>query len=348
MPTLQQLADLLKVPCPAHGDREVRGVSSLTDATPTDLSILSADRYVPQYKATRAGAVLAGKKLRFPVRPDVPALLVEDPDLALVQVLELLAPPIPHPASGVHASATISATAQIGESPFIGANVVIGARVRIGRNARLHPGVVISDDVVLGDDCVLFPNVVIRERCTLGSRVIIHANSTVGTDGFGYKWDGRQHAKIPQIGVVVIEDDVEIGSCTCIDRAKFNETRIGRGTKIDNLVQVAHNVRIGQHSILCGQVGVAGTATIGSGVVIGGASAVRDHAVIGDGVMAAGHSVIVDDIDPKSVISGMPALPHRQNLREQGAIRRLPELLVALRKLQEEVEQLKEQAENPQ
>lgn len=348
MPTLQQLADLLNVTCPAHGDREVRGVSSLVEATPTDLSILTADRYVPQYKATRAGAVLAGKKLRFPVRPDVPVLLVDDPDLSLIQVLELLAPPIPHPAAGVHPSATISPTAIIGENASIGANVVVGARTRIGRNVRLHPGVVLSDDVSIGDDCILFPNVVIRERCTLGSRVIIHANSAVGTDGFGYKWDGRKHAKIPQIGVVVIEDDVEIGSCACVDRAKFNETRIGRGTKIDNLVQVAHNVRIGQHSILCGQAGIAGTATIGNGVVLGGASCVRDHVTVGDGVMAAGHTLIVDNVDPKSVISGMLGLPHRQNLREQAVLRRLPELLVALRKLQEDVEALKENAARPQ
>ncbi|MGN6507705.1 MAG: UDP-3-O-(3-hydroxymyristoyl)glucosamine N-acyltransferase [Tepidisphaeraceae bacterium] len=344
MPTLQQIADLLGVPCTQSADRVLRTVSSLTDAAAEDISVLAADKYVGEYKKTKAGAVIASKKVKFPIRPDVPVLVVDDADLALVKVLELVAPPIPQPAAGVHPSAHVSPDAQVGEHPSIGPNVVIGARTRIGKNVRLHPNVVIADDCVIGDDCTIFANVVLRERVTLGNRVTIHAGAILGTDGFGYRWDGTKHAKIPQIGTVVVEDDVEIGSNTCIDRAKFNETRVGRGTKIDNLVQIGHNVRVGQHSVICGQVGIAGTATIGNGVVLGGATVVRDHVTIGDGVMAAGHSVIAEDIEPKTIISGMPALPHRQTLREQGAIRRLPELLVELRKLQEEVETLQENA----
>ncbi|HEX8324525.1 MAG TPA: UDP-3-O-(3-hydroxymyristoyl)glucosamine N-acyltransferase [Tepidisphaeraceae bacterium] len=341
MHTLQQLADLLGVPCPTEGSRQLMTVSSLTAATPSDLSVLASDKYVREYKKTHAGAVLASKKVKFHPRPEVPVLTVDDAELALVKVLEVMAPPIPHPAAGIHASAVIAASATVGENAQIGPNVVIGNNCRVGRNVRLHPGVVIGDDSTLGDDCTFFPHVVLRERTTIGSRVIIHAGAILGTDGFGYRWDGKQHAKVPQIGTVVVEDDVEIGSNTCIDRAKFNETRIGRGSKIDNLVQVGHNVHIGQHAILCGQVGIAGTATIGNGVVLGGASVVRDHVHIGDGVMAAGHSVIADDVEPKMVISGMPAIAHRQNLREQGAIRRLPELMVELRKVQELIEKYK-------
>ena len=340
MPTLQQLADLLGVACPSPADRVLRTVSSLVEAGPDEISVLTADKYVAQYKTTRAGTVIASKKVKFPIRPDVPVLVVDDADLVLVKVLEWVAPPIPQPAAGVHPTAHVSADATLGQNVSIGPNVVIGARTKVGANTRLHAGVNVSDDCTIGDECTLYPNVVIRERVTIGSRVIIHANAVIGTDGFGYRWDGTKHAKIPQIGTVVIEDDVEIGSCACVDRAKFNETRIGRGTKIDNLVQIGHNVRVGHHSVICGQVGVAGTVTIGNGVVLGGATVVRDHVTIGDGVMAAGHSVIADDIDPKTVVSGMPALPHRQTLREQGAIRRLPELLVELRKLQEEVERL--------
>ncbi len=342
MPTLAELASLLNVPCPpTGGERVLTGVSSLEGAGPNELSVLAADKYVRQYKASNAGAILASRKIKFTPRPEVPVLVVDDADLALVTVLELMAPPIPQPAPGIHPSAVIAPDATIGEGASIGPHVCIGARTKIGRNVRLHPGVSISEDVILGDDCYLYPNVVIRERCTLGSRVIVHAGSVIGTDGFGYRWDGSKHAKIPQIGTVVIDDDVEIGSCTCIDRAKFNETHVGRGTKIDNLVQVAHNVRIGMFSIVCGQVGIAGTVTIGNGVILGGATLVRDHVTIGDRVTAAGNTGIADDIEPNTTISGVPAVPHRQNLREQSAIKRLPELLVEVRKIQEEIEKLK-------
>ncbi len=346
MPTLQQLADLLSVACPSQGGLELRGINALSDAGPNDLSVLTRDAFVKQYKITRAGAVLAGKKVRFAPRAEVPTLIVDDPDLALTRLIELLAPPIPQPAVGISTTAMIDPTATIGDAPSIGHHVVVGQRTKIGRNARIHPGVVISDDVTIGDDAIIYPNVVIRERISIGHRVIINAGSVLGTDGFGYRWDGTKHAKIPQIGMVIIEDDVEIGSCSCIDRAKFNETRIGKGTKIDNLVQIAHNVRVGQHTIICGQVGIAGTAKIGNGVVLGGATAVRDHTTVGDGAMAGGHAVIIEDVPPKQVVSGLPALPHRQALREQGAIRRLPELLVQMRKLQEEVEKLKTQLGN--
>src|SRR5437773_160157 len=154
-----------------------------------------------------------------------------------------------------------------------------------------------------------FPQVVIRERITVGHRVIIHAGSVIGSDGFGYRWDGTKHAKIPQIGTVIIEDDVEIGSCVCIDRAKFSATRIGRGTKIDNLVQIAHNVVVGPHCIIVGQAGIAGSATLGSGVVLGGQSAVRDHVTMGDGSAVAACSGVAEDVDPKTIVSGLPSLP---------------------------------------
>jgi UDP-3-O-[3-hydroxymyristoyl] glucosamine N-acyltransferase len=218
---------------------------------------------------------------------------------------------------------------------------VIGQRTILGARVALHAGVVIGDDVTLGDDCDLYPNVVVRERVSIGRRVAIHAGSVIGSDGFGYNWDGQKHAKVPQIGTVVIEDDVEIGSCVCIDRAKFGATRIGQGTKIDNLVQVGHNVQIGPHSIIVGQTGIAGSARLGTGVVLGGQTAVRDHITIGDGAVVAARSAIANSIPAKTTVSGMPALPHRQTLREQAALRHLPELRVELRKLQEEIAQLK-------
>ena len=341
MLTLAEVAELLGVAPPGqHCGRTIRGMNTLELASDDELSVVATEQFVRGYRTTRAAAVLVDRRIRLPLRPEVPALAVEDADAATAFVLTRLAPPVPQPI-GVHPSAVIDPSTRLHPSVAVGPHVVVGARVTLGQNVRLHANVVVMDDVTLGDDCVLFPNVVIRERVTVGRRVTINAGAVLGTDGFGYRWDGQQHAKIPQIGTVVIEDDVEIGSCTCIDRAKFSQTRVGRGTKIDNLVQIGHNVRTGPHCIITGQVGIAGSATLGTGVVLGGQTAVRDHLVIGDGAMAAGHSVIASDVEAKTVVSGMPALPHRQTLREQHALRSLPDLKVQVRRLQEEIEQLK-------
>ncbi len=341
MPSVSDIAALLNVPVRGDGSRPVRGVATLDTAGPDEISFISSDAFLKQFKATRAGSVIVQKKVKLPASSNAALLIVDNADLAVAQVLTYFAPPVPHPDQGVDASARVAKSAVLGEGAAIGPFVVIGQRTRLGRNCRLHPGVIIGDDVTIGDDCEFFPHVVVRERITIGNRVIINAGSVLGTDGFGYRWDGTKHAKIPQIGTVIIEDDVEIGSCVCIDRAKFSETRVGRGTKIDNLVQVAHNVRIGVHCIITGQVGMAGSVTLGNGVVLGGQSAIRDHIRLGDGAMVAACSAVADDVDAKSVVSGLPALPHRQSLREQAALRRLPDLVVQVRKLQEEITQLK-------
>lgn len=355
MPTLADIARLLGVAPPADPQdarRPIRGVASLADATEGDLSFVTSDAFVKQLQSTRAGAVVVQKAVHVPAKAAVPVLAVDDADLAVAKVLEWFAPPVPRPPVGVDPAARVAASAALGEAVSVGPNVFVGERVRIGARSVLHPGVYVGDDTVLGEDCQLFPNVVLRERLTVGNRVIIHAGSVLGTDGFGYRWDGSRHAKVPQIGTVIVEDDVEIGSCVCIDRAKFSATCVGRGTKIDNLVQVGHNVVIGPHCIIVGQTGLAGSSTLGAGVVLGGQTAVRDHTRVGDGAMAAARSAIADDVAPKSVVSGMPALPHRQNLREQAALRRLPDLVVQVRKLQEQIDQLRShvppQSETPE
>jgi UDP-3-O-[3-hydroxymyristoyl] glucosamine N-acyltransferase len=248
---------------------------------------------------------------------------------------------VPRPPVGRHPTAIVAPSTSVADGARVGANVVIGDDCRIGKNCILHAGVFIGSDVTIGDDCEIFPNVVVRERITIGSRVIIHAGAILGSDGFGYRWNGKQHVKIPQIGTVIIEDDVEIGSAVCIDRAKFGATRVGEGTKIDNLVQIAHNVVIGPHCIIVGQAGLAGSVTLGAGVVLGGQSALRDHIKLGAAAAVAACSGVAEDVDPKTIVSGLPALPHRQTLREQAALRRLPDLVVQVRKLQEEVEQLR-------
>ena len=339
--TLSDIAAVLNVPSPGDGDRAITGVAMLGDATPTQVSFLGSEKYLAAFARTQAAAVLVQKRVKLPPNHGKRVLLVDDADLAVATLLKEFAPPIPRPPVGKHQSAFVAPSSSLGEGCRVGINAVIGDDCRVGRNCVFHAGVVIGSDVTIGDDCEFFPNVVVRERITIGSRVIIHAGSVLGSDGFGYRWNGREHQKIPQIGTVVIEDDVEIGSCVCVDRAKFAETRIGRGTKVDNLVQFAHNVVTGPHCIMAGQSGMAGSAVLGAGVILGGQCAVRDHVTLGDGVMVAACSGAAEDVDPKSIVSGVPALPHRQFLREQAALRRLPDLLVQVRKLQEEVEELR-------
>ena len=346
MPTLFDIATLIGAPAPDEGDRPVTGVATLVDARPDELSFISSEQFAEQLAATRAAGVIMAKKLRLPPPEGKQVLVVDDTDLAVGKVLELFAPPIPRPPAGVDAGARVATSATLGDGVAVAAGAFVGERSRLGARTVLHPGVYVGDDVAIGDDCVLYPNVVVRERITVGSRVIIHAGSVLGTDGFGYRWDGTKHAKVPQIGTVVVEDDVEIGSCVCIDRAKFAATKIGRGTKIDNLVQIAHNVQVGPHCIIVAHVGIAGSAKLGTGVVLGGQVAIRDHVTLGDGVMVAATSAIAEDVPPKTFMSGTPALPHRQSLREQAAMRRLPDLVVQMRKLQEEVEALKKKLES--
>ena len=345
MPTLADIAALLGVPAPAGAERRITGVETLSEAGPEELSFVTSDAYADQLAATRAAAVIMGRKLRVTPPADKTMLVVDDPDLAVAKVLELFAPPVPRPPVGIDPAAKVAASASLAPDVAVAASAFVGERVRIGARTVLHPGVYVGDDTLIGEDCVLFPNVVVRERITIGSRVVIHAGSVLGSDGFGYRWEGSRHAKVPQIGTVVVEDDVEIGSCVCVDRAKFAATRIGRGTKIDNLVQIAHNVQVGPHCIIVANVGIAGSARLGTGVALGGQVAVRDHVTVGDGAMVAATSAIAEDVPPKSFMSGTPALPHRQSLREQAALRRLPDLVIQVRKLQEEVEALRKRLE---
>jgi UDP-3-O-[3-hydroxymyristoyl] glucosamine N-acyltransferase len=326
--------------------RIIEGVATLRDAGPADISFLSSEAFLKEFQSTRAAAVLIQKNIKLDAPPSgseaesAPVvLIVDDADLAMGKLLEHFALPVARPEPGIDAMARVDSTAQIGPEVSVGPFACIGRRAKIGRGCVIHAQVFIGDDVTLGESCEIFPNVTIRERITLGARVIINAGSVLGTDGFGYRWDGQKQAKIPQIGTIIVEDDVEIGSCVCIDRAKFSATRIGKGTKIDNLVQVAHNVSIGSHCLIAGQAGMAGSAILGSMVMVGGQVAVRDHISVGDRAMLAARSAVADDVPPRTVVSGTPALPHRQNLREQAALRRLPDLVVQVRKIQEQLEQ---------
>jgi UDP-3-O-[3-hydroxymyristoyl] glucosamine N-acyltransferase len=238
-----------------------------------------------------------------------------------------------HPEASVHPEATVQA----------GATVERG--VRVGARSVLFPGVYLGEGASVGEDCLLYPNVTVRERCTLGDRVILHSGCVVGADGFGFAFDpeGPAHVKVPQAGTVRIEDDVEIGACSCVDRATVGETVVGRGSKLDNLVQVAHNVRVGPLSILCAQVGISGSAEIGSGVVLAGQVGVVGHIRVGNLARVGAQSGVAHDVEDGAAVTGYPAVPHKEWLRNSAALGQLGDLVREVRALRKRVETLEKE-----
>jgi len=323
---------------------DISGVSGIAEADKTQITWVSQEKYARQLDASRAGAVVVPETFGATA---MPAILCPDPARAIATILERFAPPVPRPPAGVHPTAVVAESAQLGEAAAVGPHVVIGERARIGDRTVLHANVFVGQDTRIGQDCELWPSVVVRERCELGDRVIIHPNSTIGADGYGYEFRDGHHAKIPQIGMVEIGDDVEIGANTAVDRAKFGATRIGAGTKIDNLVQVAHNVQIGPHCLIVGQTGVAGSARLGRGVMMSGKVAIGDHVTLGDGAMVAGYTAVLKDVPAGQTVRGIPAVELNQFMREQVYVRRLPGLAKQLKDLTRRIEQLESSADNP-
>jgi UDP-3-O-[3-hydroxymyristoyl] glucosamine N-acyltransferase len=256
----------------------------------------------------------------------------------MAAVLELYAPPLPVPPPGIHQRAVVDASAVIEDGTAIGALSFVGAGVRIGAGTIIHPNVTILDDAVIGSGCVLWPGVVIRERCEIGDGCILHSNVTIGADGFGYRpaADGRSLVKIPHIGTVRIGRDVEIGAGTCVDRGKFSATTIGDGTKIDNLCQIAHNCRIGRGVIIVSKCGFGGSCTVGDGAMFGGGSILKDHVTVGPGARLGGCSAAMNDIPAGESWHGHPAHNATATFREFAAIRKLPEMLRTIKRLEKQ------------
>lgn len=316
-------------------DVEIERVRGLDDAGPGDLTFLANPKYASKLATTRASAVIVGPD----VDTDRLVLVAPNPYVAFARALGLVHPQ-PRLAPGVHPSAQVDPTAEIGEGVAIGPLCVVGAGVRLGTRTQLHSHVVLYEGVVIGSDCVLHAGVQVRERCLLGDRVIIQNGVIVGADGFGFaKHDDGSYEKIPQIGIVVVEDDVEIQAGSTVDRAALGETRIGRGTKIDNLVQIAHGVTIGEDSVLCAQVGIAGSTTIGNRVTLTGQVGAVNHITIGDDVIATAQTGIPRSIPAKTIVSGTPAIENRTWLRASAIFGKLPELLGRVRALERRLDQ---------
>jgi UDP-3-O-[3-hydroxymyristoyl] glucosamine N-acyltransferase len=318
----------------------IAGLASLEDAGPGQLSFYGSPRYRKELGTTRASAVLVSAD--EPVeRTDVAWVRVASPHLAFARILALFHPG-PRPAPGVHPRAEVHPTARVDPTATMMALAVVEAGAVVGARSVLWPGSYLGEEARLGEDCVLQPGAVVRERCVLGNRVVLQPGAVVGSDGFGFAFDpsGPEHVKVPQVGRVRIEDDVEVGAASCIDRATTGETVIGQGTKIDNLVQIAHNVQVGPLSILCAQVGVSGSAELGTGVILAGQVGVVGHIQVGDGARVVAQSGIAHDVPPGATLSGAPAVDLGLWLRQSAALKHLPELLREVRALRARVQAL--------
>lgn len=339
--TVGELAKVVGGVVRGDGSATITGVADIREATGQEAAWVSRDSFAGAVQSSRAGVVLV--PIGFADTP-MPSILCEKMERSVAALLGAFARPVSRPDPGIHPSAIVHPTAKVGEQPAIGPHVVIDAGAVIGARCIFHAGVLVGRDTIMGDNCEVWPNTVIRDRCTLGSRVIIHSCSVIGGDGFGYYFDGGQHVRIPHVGGVIIEDDVEIGSCSCVDRAKFGNTVIGRGTKIDNHVQVAHNCRVGQHNILAGHTGLSGSVRTGDYCVMGARVTSFDNLTIGHRVQLGGMSVVTKDLPDGLKANGFPAQDLKDDLREKAAVRRLPGLNDKIKELMERVERLEASA----
>lgn len=333
---LKEIAELLNGRLTGPEDTVITGISGIETAKKGDITFLLDKGYERYLAQCEASAIIVGKDFNVESIKNINLLIVENPGLAYIKVAELFRKKeIYEP--GISPFAFIAEDAEVSKQATILPFTFIGKGVRIEKGSIIYPFVYIGDGSIIGEDTTIFPGVTIYGNVSIGSRVIIHAGTIIGSDGFGYMWDGKCHKKIPQLGTVVIEDDVEIGANVTIDRASLDKTIIKKGTKIDNLVQIAHNVTIGENSIIVAQVGIAGSSKIGKNVILAGQVGVKDHVIIGDNVRAGGQTGITKDVKGGSAVSGTPHMPHREWLRQQALLRRLPELFERIKTLEEKI-----------
>ncbi len=336
MVAIKQLAELVEGEISGDEDLAVRRVAPIDQAGPGDITFVANPKYLPQLAICKASAVIAASGVEA---PGMTLLHCADPYLAFAKILTFLQASESKPL-GLMTGASVAESADIDEAVTIYPGAVVGERVKLGAGSVLHPGVVVYADAVIGTDCLLHANAVVREGCRLGDRVILQPGAVVGSDGFGFAPDGRAYYKIPQIGIVVIEDDVEIGACSCVDRAALGESRIKRGTKLDNLVQIGHNAEVGEDCIIVAQVGIAGSSKVGNHCTFGGQAAIAGHLKIGDNVMIGGRGGATGNVDSDQVLSGLPLMPHKEWLRATMTLPKLPEMRKEMQQLKKRLTQL--------
>ncbi|MBX2850452.1 MAG: UDP-3-O-(3-hydroxymyristoyl)glucosamine N-acyltransferase [Phycisphaeraceae bacterium] len=335
--TTQAIAEMVGGKLFGSGDLTISALAEIDHAKAGELTFIGSAQYAKKWAGSSASAALIGQDIELEPGEGKVLIKVDDADLAMATVLEAYAPPVPAPPKGVHPSALIAETATLGKNCRIGPNCVLKPGVQIGNDVTLHAGVTIYDDTTIGSGCELWTNAVVRERCIVGDRTVLHAGAVIGADGFGYRVDTSSGApkvvKIPQIGVVIIGSDCEIGANTTIDRAKFDATVLGDHCKLDNLVQIGHNCKIGNMVLIAGCVGVAGSSTIGDGTLIGGKSMIKDHVHIGAGCQIAGGSAVINDMPDGEAWAGYPAGPIKTKFREEMAVRKLPDMMKKVSKV---------------
>jgi len=344
---LSDIAVLLKADIEGEASLDIARVARIEEAVEGDITFLANPKYVEYLPGTNASAVIVGRDFAAPKPVDghrLPSLVrVDDPYLSFLKMMLKFQPPRDPLPPGIHPTAVIAPSAKLGANIRIGAQAVVGERCRVDDGAIIGHGTILCDEVVVGSHSLLYHNITVREGCIIGRGVIIHPGATIGSDGFGFapKPDGS-YEKIPQLGIVVIEDDVEIGANCTIDRATLGETRIMKGTKLDNLIQVAHNVVIGENTVIAAQAGISGSAKLGNNVMIGGQVGITGHLKIADGTRIGAQSGIHHSIhEPGQTLFGSPALPKREAFRIQGALTQLPDLITTIRELKETIADLK-------
>jgi UDP-3-O-[3-hydroxymyristoyl] glucosamine N-acyltransferase len=335
--TVAQLAERIGAELVGDGSGQISAVGAVGTACENDVTFITNDKHIPQLKKSRVGAVIVGRRIEGLAKPQ---LIVKNVDAALIETLNVFAPKLKAAAEGIDPTAKVGQNVKIAKGVSIGAAVVIDDGVEIGENSVIASGCKIGENSKIGKHCRLDSNVVVYHNCMIGNNVIIQANSTIGSTGFGYSFIDGSHKLIPHNGGVVIEDFVEIGANCCVDRAKFGNTVIGAGTKIDNLVQIAHNVVIGKCCLIAAQVGISGSCTIGDGVVLAGQVGLVDNIEIGDGTMIGAQAGVMSGTEAGARLLGSPAMDIRAAMKVFGLMKRLPEQAELLKQLRKRIEGL--------
>jgi UDP-3-O-[3-hydroxymyristoyl] glucosamine N-acyltransferase len=322
--TIEAINDVLKGTIVGSTTTKITAPEQLEVAKETEISFIGNKKYEKFWATSKACVAVVNEDISIEPGENRAFIKVKNADLAMSQVLSIFAPPLPVFKTNIHPTASIDDTAQIGDGAKIGANCYVGPNVKIGENSILYPNVTVLDECTIGKNTTIWSGAVVRERCHIGNDCIIHPNATIGADGFGFRPDPEKGlVKIPQIGNVIIGDNVEIGANTCVDRGKFSSTVLGNGCKIDNLVQIGHNSKLGMFCIMAGNSGLAGSVTLGNGVIIGGSASIKDHTTIGDGAIIGAGSGVTGDVEAGKTLLGYPAIDVKDALRQWAILKRM-------------------------
>jgi UDP-3-O-[3-hydroxymyristoyl] glucosamine N-acyltransferase len=335
--TVKDIAHFVGGELKGDGSIEIIGVSGINEAKAGEVTFIDSPRLKDSAARTKASCIITSFDIEG---TDKPIIRCKNPLLSVIKIINKMFPyKADHP-KGIDKSASIGKGVKLGKDVAIGANSVIGDGTVIGDGSVIYPLVYIGENARIGKKALVYPNVTLREKVSIGDNVTIHSSSVIGADGFGFTKDGEHFIKIPQTGTVEIQDNIEIGACVTIDRATFGKTVIGKGTKIDNLVQIAHNVKIGENCVIVAQVGISGSVNVGNGVMLGGQAGITDHVDIGDNVMVAAKGGITKSVPAKTIMSGTPARPHNVSKKLLAHIDNLPKIVQKLDEIEKKLKEL--------